>query len=120
MENLKIAIELESHAKEYFTSLADKCHYNEGVRYILSMLANEQSLLINTIENRIKNISGEFSNLAEYDTAYNIISGFSSMIGQMSRLNPDVAEKMRLTFEQMGKLTPQVLDKLITALKEID
>jgi hypothetical protein len=57
MENLKTALQLETSAHEYFSNLADKCHYNEGVRYILLMLAGEQKVLINSIEKQISQIT---------------------------------------------------------------
>ncbi|MBM4403254.1 MAG: hypothetical protein FJ042_02525 [Candidatus Cloacimonetes bacterium] len=40
-------LQIEQTGYDYFRSLADKCHFNQGVRYILEMLAYEQDKLVN-------------------------------------------------------------------------
>jgi len=115
MENyIDNALKIEQTGYEYFRSLADKCSYNQGVRYILEMLAYEQDKLINRLKKWDKNYPVASSSADFFANAKDVFYELKSKINDFS------CEIDHLNLYRHARESHQkALDTYMSALAEI-
>ena len=78
------ALQIEQTGYDYFRSLADKCSFNQGVRYILEMLAYEQEKLINRLMEWDKTNPGSSSSADFFANAKDVFYELKAKINDFS------------------------------------
>ncbi len=78
------ALETEQHSLEYFNGLAEKCHYNEGVKNILRMLAKEQKIQIDILNQWNVKIHPDYVSSAFFEDSKLILQDLKAKIDSFS------------------------------------
>lgn len=77
MNVFEYALEKEKHAQEYYTDLAGKCN-NEGLKYILNMLAEEEGrhvIIIQKMQGEHPEMPGESTLLSDAKATFEKMKG---------------------------------------------
>jgi len=81
---IQLALETESRGMEYFSYLAEKCNYNEGVRNILMMLSREQKKQVDLLNGWANDGNPDYSDSAYYADSKVILQDLSQRIADFS------------------------------------
>ncbi len=112
---IKIALETEKSGFEYFNTLANKCDYNEGVKNILTMLANAQTEQIKKLEVWDQEDQFEIDNSAFFDDSKRILQDLKLKIADFSCSIDHLS-----LYEHARAIQEEALKNYQRALSEID
>ncbi len=112
------ALQIEQTGYDYFRSLADKCSFNPGVRYILEMLAYEQDKLINQLHEWEDHKEGSSSGADFFANAKDVFYELKSRINEFSceidhlNLYRHARDSHQTALETYEKALSEILDDL--------